>query len=195
MRNKTGIICMVLGAALILAALSLFVWNEREDYLAEKSIENILPQIEQVISVEAASNPDPYDPVMTEKEIDGYFYIGYVSIPALGLRLPVMSEWDYGRLKIAPCRYAGSVKTDDLVIAAHNYTRHFGKLDNLSAGDTVTFVDMDGVVSNYQVAAMDILEPTAVEEMTAGEYDLTLFTCTYGGRSRVTIRCNRTNEP
>ena len=32
---------------------------------------------------------------------------------------------------------------------------------------------------------------TAVEEMTAGEYDLTLFTCTYGGQSRVTVRCDR----
>ena len=27
--------------------------------------------------------------------------------------------------------------------------------------------------------------------MTSGEYDLTLFTCTYSGEARVTVRLNR----
>lgn len=124
-------------------------------------------------------------------EIDGYGYVGYLTIPALGLELPVMAEWDYARLRLAPCRYSGSTKTGDLVIAAHNYARHFGSLQTLLAGDEVRFTDMDGVVTVYEVAAVEILQPTAVEEMTAGEYDLTLFTCTYGGQSRVTVRCDR----
>ena len=38
------------------------------------------------------------------------------------------------------------------------------------------------------------LPETAVEEMRAGEWDLTLFTCTYDGRARVTVRCIRTEE-
>ena len=192
---------MVLGAVLVLAALSLFLWNQRENNEAGTSAEKILPQvIEQIETpgagqeVEKPSYPDPYDPTMTEVEIDGYAYVGVLSIPALELELPVMSEWDYTRLKIAPCRYAGSTKTDDLVICAHNYTRHFGPIRNLAAGDTVTFTDMDGVVWQYEVAAVDILTPTDVEDMTAGGYDLTLFTCTYGGASRVTVRCERAAE-
>ena len=36
-----------------------------------------------------------------------------------------------------------------------------------------------------------ILGATAVEDMTAGEYDLTLYTCTYGGENRVALRCDR----
>lgn len=75
---------------------------------------------------------DPYATEMTEVEIDGYYYIGYISIPALGMELPVMSDWSYPQLNISPCRYAGSTKTDDLVIAGHNYTRHFGGIKNLS---------------------------------------------------------------
>ena len=142
----------------------------------------------------AADYPDPYDPAMTEVVIDGYAYIGYLSIPSLGLELPVMSEWDYTRLKIAPCRYSGSTKTDDLVIAGHNYARHFSPIKGLKEGETVYFVDMDGVRSDYQVASVEVLAPTAVEEMTSGTYDLTLFTCTYGGRSRVAVRCQRTGE-
>ena len=190
---------MVLGTVLVLAALSLFLWNQRENNEAGASAEKILPRVmEQIETMGAAlgpegepSYPDPYDPTMTEVEIDGYAYVGYLSIPALELELPVMSEWDYDRLKLAPCRYAGSTKTDDLVICGHNYTRHFGPIRRLSAGDTVYFTDMDGKVWKYEVAVVDVLAPTDVEDMTAGDYDLTLFTCTYGGGSRVTVRCQQ----
>lgn len=201
---------MLLGAVLLLAALSLLLWNQREDREAGISVKKILPQV--VAQIEASSEntgepvyveeteappvyPDPYDSVMTEMEISGYAYIGYLSIPALELELPVMAEWDYDRLKIAPCRYAGSTKSDNLVIAAHNYTQHFGPIKNLSIGDLVYFTDMNGIVSAYEVAEMDVLQPTAVEEMTSGEFALTLFTCTYGGKTRVTVRCERIGEP
>ena len=74
---------------------------------------------------------------------------------------------------------------------AHNYASHFGGLSELSEGDNVFFTDMDGIVTMYEVVAQDILDPYAVEEMTSGEFDLTLFTCTYGGQSRVTVYCDR----
>ena len=53
---------------------------------------------------------------------------------------------------------------------------------------------MEGTTVEYEVIALDILEPTAIEEMTAGEFDLSLFACTYGGKSRVTVRCDRVEE-
>ena len=124
------------------------------------------------------------------KRIDGYLCIGCLSIPSLGLELPVMSDWSYPQLKLSPCRYSGSTGTGDLVICAHNYARHFGKLKTLSEGAEVYFTDMDGMTRRYEVAAVEILPPTDLENMTAGEYDLTLFTCTYGGQSRVTVRCD-----
>ena len=186
MGRKAGNLCLVLGTALILAALSLFLWNQWEDSRAGASVEKILPLVEEQIDI----GERLYSTEMTEVEIDGYLYIGYLSIPSLGLELPVMSEWDYTRLKLAPCRYYGSTKTGDLVIAAHNYSRHFGNIRNLSAGDEVYFTDMDGEITAYEVAEVDTLNPTDVEEMTDSGYALTLFTCTYGGQSRVTVRCN-----
>ena len=54
---------------------------------------------------------------------------------------------------------------------------------------------MDGVTIFYQVASVEVLPANAVEEMTAGEYDLSLFTCTYDGQQRFTVRCAlRTQE-
>lgn len=212
MRRKLGTICMVLGTMLVLAALLLTVWNRREARQADRSAQAVLSQIYQELEhaqerqteeQEASGVPDSaqsefafdasafQDPIMTEMEIDGYNYIGYLSIPSLDLELPVMSEWDYRRLRIAPCRYAGSTKTDNLVIMAHNYARHFGNLTQLTEGELVFFTDMDGVASCYEVAEVVTMKPTEAEEMTAGEYALTLFTCTYGGRSRVAVRCDR----
>ena len=195
---------MILGAVLLLAALSLFLRNRQEDAQAAASVEALLPQIHaQIAAAEAAAEtaaedaapPDPFDPTMTEIVIDGYAYIGYLSIPSLGLELPVMSAWDETRLKIAPCRYAGSTKSDDLVIAGHNYRRHFSPLKQLVPGDAVYFFDMDGVCSAYEVVVLETLPPAAVEDMTAGAYDLTLFTCTYGGQNRFTVRCDRIETP
>lgn len=128
-------------------------------------------------------------------EVDGNEYVGYIHIPSLDLELPVLNEWSYPGLKIAPCRYVGSAYSNDLVIAAHNYKKHFGGIKNLNAGDVVTFTDVDNNVFNYKVALTDVLEPTATEEMVESDYDLTLFTCTLGGTSRVTVRCTRDYVP
>lgn len=196
---------MILGTALILGALSLFLYNEAESAAAEQAAAAQLELlVEQIAVREETAQPDngrdlnipleyldPEDLEMTEVEIDGYGYIGYLTIPALELELPIMGSWDYSRLRIAPCRYSGSVRGEDLVLMAHNYARHFGGLADLAEGDSVIFTDMDGKATIYQVVARDILAPTAVAEMTAGDFDLTLFTCTYGGQSRVTVYCDR----
>lgn len=197
MRTKSGIVLMLLGAALIIAALSLFLHNQREDQVAETAVEQTLPQVqtavEQAVAAQEAgepeSLPDPYDPEMTVVEIDGYGYVGYLSIPAIEQELPVMADWSDEQLKLSPCRYSGSTKTDNLVIAAHNLTGHFRRLSELTIGDSVVFVDMDGVVSCYEVASLEVLEPSDVEEMIAGEYPLTLFTCTNLTSARLAVRC------
>lgn len=194
---------MALGSVLVASALGLFLYNEYVQRQADGAVAEVMPQIVDAINerqsdpTESADEevpailPSQQSKRMTVVEIDGYGYIGFVGIPSLGLELPVMADWSYPKLKIAPCRFTGDINTDDLVIMAHNYVSHFGPLKRLHVGDTVTFTDMDGVTTQYAVVAMDILEPTAVEELTAGEYDLTLFTCTYGGKSRVTVRCDR----
>lgn len=206
MKRKLGTVFMIFGTVLVILALSLFLSNQREQTQAQKSAERVLPQIQEQIrehlSTEAASDSAPTVEIpqdllttqnleMTEVEIGGYGYIGYLSIPALNLELPVMSGWDETRLKIAPCRYSGTLRGEDLVIMAHNYTNHFGRLRSLSEGDSVTFTDMAGNVTQFQVVGVDILAATAVEEMTAGDFDLTLFTCTYNGQNRVTVYCDR----
>ena len=192
---------MVLGALLILAAAALLAYNKWDAARADKAAQQALGELEQTLTTtveEKAKSEtvvlqpelDPAQP-MTETELDGWSYIGYLSIPSIGLDLPVMSEWSYPRLKIAPCRQFGSSRTDDLVIAAHNYESHFGKLTSLTAGDSVTFTDMDGIVNEYVVNKVEVLDPHSVEEVEHSGYALVLYTCTYGGKTRVTVFCDR----
>lgn len=197
MKHKIGTLCMVLGTVLVAAALSLFLYNQTEDREAGKASQKVLERVKEELEQEETESealPDPYDTEMTVRIIDGYGYIGYLSIPDLGLELPVMSEWDYPRLRIAPCRYTGSTKSHDLVVAAHNYTRHFGLLSNLNIGAQVLFTDMDDVTTVYDVAEIEVLKPTEVVPMINSDYDLTLFTCTPGGATRVTVRCLQTKQ-
>lgn len=110
-----------------------------------------------------------------------------------GLRFVVLpyGEWSNARFKTAPCRYTGSVDTNNIIIAAHNYKSHFGNLKQLQIGDEIVFVDTYGTYHRYSVKEITTLDGTAVTDMKAGEWDFTLFTCTKGGEQRVTVRCKR----
>lgn len=207
MRKFWGALFMMMGLALVAGAMFLLLKNRQEDQQAQNFSQTVIPVIQEQIrqsretsaaetTPESAQNTPveylrPEDLIMTEKTINGYAYIGYLAVPDLGLELPVMSGWDSRRLQISPCRFTGSVRGEDLVIMAHNYQSHFGQLSKLSVGSQVQFMDMDGQLWNYEVAAMDVLAAEAVEEMTAGVYDLTLFTCAANRTHRVTVRCNK----
>ena len=127
-------------------------------------------------------------------EIDGRYYCGYLKLPALGIELPVMDSWSYPNLQTSPCRYSGSAESDDIVIAAHNYNSHFGRIKELSIGDEIIYINSDGLYYRYKVCNMEYIDGYDIDRMFDGnenEWDLTLFTCTLSGQSRVTIRADR----
>ncbi len=202
MRSKLGALLIVVGSVLVFAALALFLSNYREQEQAGAASAKAMPQIVEAIHQRQEESVSRQEPAHTAVEtrrmeavtVNGFDYVGFVGIPALELELPIISQWNDYRLKYAPCRYWGDMYTEDLVVMAHNYPTHFGGLADLRAGDLVTVTDMDAVTFTYEVIAVDILDPYATEDMIAGEYDLTLFTCTYGGASRVTVRCDRMEE-
>lgn len=202
MKRKLGITLMVLGLVLLAGALGLFVYNQQEGGRAAAASADLMPKINAAILENSQTEPpvqtpgqivvpaEPERPVMKTVEIDGHEYIGYLTIPKLGLELPVMAEWSMDNLKIAPARFFGTTMEENLVLVAHNYKKHFGPIRRLKNGDEVLFVDMENNATIYQVAATDAVSPTAVEEVTAGDYDLALVTCTYGGNTRLVVYCD-----
>ena len=250
-RLKAGHYVMLAGAVLLIAALSLAVWNWYESSRSGEIAAEIREELKSALSAEeipdsrnssvfttvvpvqtqqttttvqsfytnaedsmivenavpqTTTRPviaDAWEAYTTEEsfymadaeetwcEIDGEWYIGLLSIPSLQVELPIFNLYVYDQLRYTPCRYAGSYLTDNLIIAAHNYNTHFGKIRQLDSGDLVDFTDMAGNVYHYQVMQTEILSDTATTEMEAGDWDLTLFTCTLSGAERVTVRCDR----
>lgn len=187
-----GKLIMALGLAHILSSLSLTLYNYYTENKAAENSANVLSQIKAVEAVTVPDIPDYIinpDMELRKKEIDGNDYVGTLTIPAFDLELPVMAEWSYENFKISPCIYEGTPYKNNMIICAHNYKKHFALIGDLSQGDKVTFTDMDGNLFNYEVIYTEILDNNAVTQMSEGEWDLTLFTCTYGGATRITVRC------
>ncbi len=130
---------------------------------------------------------------MPTQAIDGVSYIGIINFLTLDLKLPVIDVWSYKNLKIAPCCYSGSAYSGKFVVCGHNYTSHFGRLGRLRIGDEIVFTDVDGNEFRYEVAEFDTVKPTAVDSVKNDDWDLTLFTCTMSGKSRMTVRCVKTS--
>ena len=200
MKADRGTAWINVGLLLIAAALFLSAYNEVASREARDSAQQVIVQLCETLPTETAAGAEETeapsvpeylldaDREMPVQTINGQDYIGVLSIPSLELELPVISQWDYPSLKVAPCRYSGSLYQDNLIICAHNYASHFGKIKNLRVGDTAIFTDMDENVVSFQLAAQETIQPEDLEAMEAGDWDLTLFTCTVGGQSRVTVR-------
>lgn len=210
-RKREGLLLITIGLLLIAAALFLVSYNLYDELRAEQSARQAVTQLDAYLPAEAApeapsDSAGDQEPLASDERtvipdyvlspnmempvetINGIDFIGVLRIPALELELPVISEWNYPNLKTAPCRYSGSAYLNNLIICGHNYTSHFGTLKNLWEGDIATFTDMDGNVFTYKMVERETLNPTDIEGMESGNWDLTLFTCTVGGQSRATIR-------
>ena len=205
MRKKIGYLCIALGIACLIGAVGIVLYNRSEADMAAQLSQTLLEDVQQLIAEKKPQEGDnqesekdpvaPEDPIanapkeMATVKTGSYDCIGILSIPVLKLELPVLTDWSYAKLKKAPCLYYGSYYDKDFVIAAHNYWSHFGRLSQLQPGDVVIFTDVNGNAYYYEVVLLETLQKEATEEMITSGFALSLYTCTPGGGSRVTVRC------
>ena len=217
-KNKIKKILMITGTMLIMSALFLCLYNMLESRQAYENSQEVLTELKDLIPEprlrenktdiipsekddEPFINPaddlfapykeadEPQDPPSIE--LDDEYYCGYVFFPSLGLELPVTDGWSYAALKNAPCRYSGSAAGRDMIIAAHNYNSHFGRIGELDPGDEIFFTDTSGLTYRYEVDHTEYVDGYDIDAMFSGQedqWDITLFTCTLNGQSRVTVR-------
>lgn len=220
MRKWIRILLIVTGTMLILSALFLCLYNINESNKAYEQSQKVLSELKQLIpepvpqeESEKADNKkdeiiqNPADDLFAAYEdkeeeiekaqpmlINGGYYCGFITLPSLNLELPVADGWSYQALKNSPCRYSGSAEEDNIIIAAHNYNTHFGRIGTLNSGDEIVFTDTNGEVHRFEVNNTQYIDGYDKEGMFSGnedEWDITLFTCTLNGVSRVTVRGSR----
>ena len=179
MKSKIGILCIVLGAVLLVGALGLVLFNLQQDTAARNAAMDILSRLVEQIRGNTPDEPADVipdlelqvppelltdeDKKMTEVEIDGYAYIGYLSVPTLDLELPIMSSWSYELLEVAPCRYSGSVLTENMILMGHNYTSHFMPLHDVKIGALVDLVGGSDEVGHDIAMHVAATKPKALD--------------------------------
>ncbi len=202
MKKTCGMCCIAIGTALLIAALSIVLYNFYQDKSGGTAAHEILAELKKEIPETESSGESEKGDLFLEyetaqkhdepiAEADGQACIGIISIPSLELELPVLSQWNYPNLKLSPCRYKGTAAGGDLIIAAHNYRSHFGRISELGSGDKILFTDVNGKVYEYETIQTETIVGKDIESMEFGsdtEWDITLFTCTLSGQSRVTVR-------
>ena len=189
MNNIKGLILVHIGVALILLSLGLQGYNGYINKQAGIKSEKIYKQIQETML--KVDNKGVESKIL---DIDGNKYIGIISIPTLGLELPIMNDWDNEKMKYAPCRYYGSLETNDLILCSHSYDNLLGNIKDLKQKDIVVITSISGKKYIYEVEVIEVLQPDDVVEMIENEFDLTLYTCTKDNLNRVTVRLNIIKE-
>ena len=188
----------LLGVLLLCGAALLTAYNLREARQAAEFAEETAAQLEEVLPCLDAQSTDGETAPAGQKEsvvtVADTVYLGLLEIPDLGLMLPVAAEWSYPVLKRTPCRYSGTAGGGNLVIIAHNYPAHFGRLRELAPGSRICFTDGAGQRWVYVTAQTEQLQPEETDAVTGETWELTLLTCTPGGKSRVAVRCRQVRE-
>ena len=199
MKSKTGWIILLAGLLCMMAALAVFLFNQNESHQAKTASAKIVAALSEQIAEEGEENheetfpTDITDRTMPEMTVDGERYAGILTIPELELELPVLAFFDYDSLQVTPCLYSGTIYRRNMVIGAHNYDAHFGRISALGIGSEVDFTDVENNTYRCRVVNLETLKPDQNDVLTEkaheGDWDITLFTCNYSGTERVTVRC------
>ena len=201
--KKCGRLLIAAGAMVLCAAVSLVAYNRYTDKKAGEAAEKTAAVIREHIEAQTlrqntdsgadsrAQDEGSDDEELIPLDIDGELYIGLLTIPKLGLDLPVTKGWDYNKMHHALCQYSGDVRQGDLIICGHNYTSYLIDLDQLTAGDEIIFTEVNGRKHSYTVGWFELLGGLEGEKLDdkSEDWDLTVFTCTWSGYSRVVMRC------
>lgn len=211
MKSKLSVALIITGTMLVLAALFLCLYNIIQDKQSGEKSQQILIDLKKEIIPQATQSENNilFDPMElsdenqtkttspSTKEIEGITYLGYLDIPDIGLELPVMENWSYTQLEYSPCCYSGTAADNNLIIAAHNYSSHFRHINSLYSGSIFYFIDADGVVNEYEVTNIELIngnDPISMITDPDDSWDITLFTCNFDGSERIAVRGIRTNR-
>ena len=201
---------IIAGVLLLLVAGGLFVYSRIDDHLAGLRAQRVLEQVlagDWEVAVLNARNQHSasqgnaagaldYPEFERDSEEAGEIpfansVIGILEIHDLDITLPVFNSSTNAMLNISPGRYMGSLgeKPERLVIAGHNYRRHFGQISTLVPGDMITFTTSDGSVYHYEMIGAESIHMNDVTLIEAcSEWDITLLTCEKDNTFRTLVR-------
>lgn len=177
MRSKgLSILLVTLGVLLLGATAILFVVRQAQDKQRAADIPSLIEKIEAALPERSAGViENRADSAMAAVEIDGIDVIGLLELPGRGIKLPVSAEWDSSEQSFRPARFMGSVYDGTLIVGGRSEDGNFDFIDQLDAGEELTFIDMIGRVFRYTVRKICHADNARAETLADSESALTLF--------------------
>ena len=221
-KNRSNIILILI----FLVGLSVMLYPTVSDYVNQKNqsraVASYSEEVENLSDVDYQAYfdaADDYNRRLAEtpdafyrpEEVSGYTdtldvsgtgIMGYITIPKIGVELPVYHGTSDGVLQVAAGHLEGSSLPvggagTHAVISAHRglpSAKLFTNLDELEVGDTFTITVLDRVLT-YEVDQISIVLPTETDllQPVEGKDYVTLMTCTpYGiNTHRLLVRGKR----
>lgn len=221
-KNRSSIILILI----FLVGLSVMLYPTVSDYINQKNqsraVASYSEEVENLSDVDYQAYfdaADDYNRRLAEtpdafyrpEEVSGYTdtldvsgtgIMGYITIPKIGVELPVYHGTSDGVLQVAAGHLEGSSLPvggagTHAVISAHRglpSAKLFTNLDELEVGDTFTITVLDRVLT-YEVDQISIVLPTETDllQPVEGKDYVTLMTCTpYGiNTHRLLVRGKR----
>ena len=183
------ILFAVLGAICLACTVFLFHLTAQADEAAGERAETLLTHTTtsypQLLQEDMSEGNTVATLLAPQREM-----LGVISVPSVDLELPVQKAWGDDALEMSPCFFSATMDGEGLVIGAHNYKAHFGRLAECVIGDTVNIRYEDGTVICYEIKDTETLAKNELSKLLDTDSDLTLFTCTPGGHNRLVLRCS-----
>lgn len=220
--NKIGIILVLMlfvgVCGLLYPSVSQY-WNTKTQSRAVVNYQEILAEIKPEDYAKYFEEADQYNqelgalssPLVQYDNVQNYDQIlniaengvmGYITIPKLGVELPLYHGISAEVLNVACGHLEGTSlpiggESTHSVLSAHRGLPHaklFTELDKMEVGDTFKITVLDRTVT-YQVDQIKVVKPNVIEDIqiVPGEDLCTLLTCTpYGVNShRLLVRGTR----
>jgi len=221
-KSKIGILLVLMlfvgVCGLLYPSVSQY-WNSKTQTHAVENYQEILNSLKQEDYEVFFQEADRYNvelselknPLLNYRQLDGYNEIlningngimGYVSIPKLGVEIPIYHGISAEVLNVACGHLEGTSlpvggENTHCVLSAHRGLPHaklFTDLDKLEVGDTFTLTVLNRTLT-YQVDQIKVVRPDEIDDvqLVAGKDLCTLLTCTpYGINShRLLVRGTR----
>ena len=227
MKKHSGTILLVL---IFFVGLAVMLYPTISDYINQRNQTRVVNSYAQqvdglsdadytayfdaadVFNQEIAADPDAlyhadhFSTYSTTLDVTGTGIMGYITIPRIGVELPIYHGTSDAVLQVAAGHLEGTSlpvggESTHAVISAHRglpSAKLFTNLDQLEVGDTFTITVLDRVLT-YEVDQISIVLPTETDNLkvTEGKDYVTLMTCTpYGINShRLLVRGRRIETP
>ena len=227
MKKHSGTILLVL---IFFVGLAVMLYPTISDYINQRNQTRVVNSYAQqvdglsdadytayfdaadVFNQEIAADPDAlyhadhFSTYSTTLDVTGTGIMGYITIPRIGVELPIYHGTSDAVLQVAAGHLEGTSlpvggESTHAVISAHRglpSAKLFTNLDRLEVGDTFTITILDRVLT-YEVDNISIVLPTETDNLKVvdGKDYVTLMTCTpYGINShRLLVRGRRIETP